>query len=497
MPFAPTAGLVGRAALAVEVNRREYVEPEKGDAVKRLLVILTVLVLGLSGCGSDGDTANTTSTADDTTATSSSDETTTTSGTTTPDGAVQFVDVYFVQGNGYATAVATAIPATAEVATGAIRALISGPTPAQMEAGLSSSVPTDTRLLGLTIEDGLARIDLSKEFEAGGGTFSMTARLAQVVYTLTAFSTVDEVEFLLEGTPVTVFSSEGLILDGPVSRLDYLAALPMSPTVLDSVELWEQADLPDVSGLGPDVRRVVLVAEDDVLNVRLAAGVDNEIIGMLAPGTTIRLTGPQREVGESTWFEIVTPAGAGWVNSRFLAEIIDDADFASDGRVLDLLDRLSAVLDAEGDLNEFVSERGLYVSYHAAPILFTPAQLEGILTDPTTYKWPSNALDVNDPSQAAEIPDRTFAEAIGWSFVSTWDDPDRTFALDEALGGGNGRPPEFAIWPMLQGFHFVSILDPGDNPDFDGLDWTLWHVSIDYEDNEPVVVGLTYDEWSP
>ena len=231
MPFAPTPGLVGRAESAVEVNRRENVEPEKGDAVKRLLVILTILVLGLSGCGSNDDTANTTSTADDTTATSSSDGTTTTSGTTTSEGAIQFVDLYFVQGNGYATAVATAIPVTAEVATGAIQALISGPTPAQMEAGLSSSVPTDTRLLGLTIEDGLARIDLSKEFEAGGGTFSMTARLAQVVYTLTAFSTVDEVEFLLEGTPVTVFSSEGLILDGPVSRLDYLAALPMSPTV--------------------------------------------------------------------------------------------------------------------------------------------------------------------------------------------------------------------------------------------------------------------------
>jgi len=466
--------------------------------MKRLLVVLTVLVLGLSGCGSDDDATDTTSTTDDTTTSSSTDGTTTTSGTTTTvTGSTQFVDVYFVQGNGYATAVATAIPATPEVATGAIQALISGPTPAQAEAGLSSSVPTDTRLLGLTIEDGLARIDLSSEFEAGGGTFSMTSRLGQVVYTLTAFSTVDEVEFLLEGTPVTVFSSEGLVLDGPVSRADYLAALPLTATVLDSVELWEQSDLPDVSGLGPDVRRVVLVAEDDVLNVRLAAGADNEIIGMLAPGTLIGLTGPQVDVGQSTWVEIVTPAGAGWVNGRFLAEVIDDAVFAADARVIELLDRLSAVLDAEGDLNEFMSDRGLFVSYHAAPIRFTPDQLENILTDPTTYKWPSAAMDMTDPSQAAEVPGRTFAEAVGWSFVSTWDDPDRTFTFDEALSGGNGRPPEFAIWPMLQGFHFVSVLDPGDNPEFDGLDWTLWHVSIDYEDNKPVVVGMTYDEWSP
>ena len=469
--------------------------------MKRLLVILAIVALVLSGCSSGDDTADTTGTTGDTTITSSSDETTPTSETSpTPpssEGETQFVDVYFVQGNGYATAVVTAIPATPQVATGAIEALISGPTQAQVEAGLSSSVPTDTRLLGLTIEDGLARVDFSGEFEAGGGTFSMTARLAQVVYTLTAFATVDEVEFLLEGTPVTVFSSEGLVLDGPVTRDDYLAALPMSAVVSGVAELWEQADLPDVSGFGPDVRRVVLVADNDVLNVRLAAGPGNEIIGMLAPGTMIRLTGPQRAVGESTWVEIVTPAGAGWVNGRFLAEVVDDAEFAADGRVLDLLDRMSKVLDAEGDLNEFMSERGLYVSYHSAPIRFTPAQLEGILTDPTTYKWPSNALDVNDPSQAAEIPSRTFAEAVGWSFVSTWDDPDRIVSIDEALSGGNGRPADFAIWPELQGFHFVSVLDPGDNPEFDGLDWTMWHVSIDYEDGEPVVVGMTYDEWSP
>jgi len=132
VPFAPTDSLDDTSPLAVEVDRRENVEPEKGHAMKRLLIILTILVLGLTGCGSDDDTSNTTSTVDDTTSTSPLDGTTTTSGTATPGSATQFVDVYFVQGNGYATAVATAIPATPQLATGAIQALISGPSPAQV-----------------------------------------------------------------------------------------------------------------------------------------------------------------------------------------------------------------------------------------------------------------------------------------------------------------------------------------------------------------------------
>jgi hypothetical protein len=51
-------------------------------------------------------------------------------------------------------------------------------------------------------------------------------RLAQVVYTLTQFPTVEGVKFELDGEPVTVFSGEGVILDAPVDRTDYADQLP-------------------------------------------------------------------------------------------------------------------------------------------------------------------------------------------------------------------------------------------------------------------------------
>jgi hypothetical protein len=72
--------------------------------------------------------------------------------------------------------------------------------------------------LGLTITNGVATVNLSREFgqrreRIGAG------RLAKVVYTLTQFSTVKSVTFELDDIqPVTTFSGEGVVLDHPVGR---------------------------------------------------------------------------------------------------------------------------------------------------------------------------------------------------------------------------------------------------------------------------------------
>lgn len=75
-------------------------------------------------------------------------------------------------------------------------------------------------MLGINVEDGVATVDLSGEFDDGGGTASMRARLAQLVYTVTRFPTIDAVALQLDGAPVEVLSSEGLVLDSPQARDD-------------------------------------------------------------------------------------------------------------------------------------------------------------------------------------------------------------------------------------------------------------------------------------
>jgi spore germination protein GerM len=135
------------------------------------------------------------------------------------------LEVWFARDDGLVAVRRTHRP-TRRVATAAIDALLAGPTAKEREAGLVSAVPGGTRLLGIGIRDGIATVDLTSEYQSGGGSHSMQLRLGQVVYTLTQFPTVQKVRFLLDGEPVNVFSSEGIVLEHPVGRSDYVNLLP-------------------------------------------------------------------------------------------------------------------------------------------------------------------------------------------------------------------------------------------------------------------------------
>ncbi len=98
--------------------------------------------------------------------------------------------------------------------------LLEGPTDSERAAGLHTEIPDGTTLLDVKLADGLATVDLSRDFERGGGSLSMTARLAQVIFTATQFDNVDEVLFWLDGAPVEYLGGEGLVLSDPLQRRD-------------------------------------------------------------------------------------------------------------------------------------------------------------------------------------------------------------------------------------------------------------------------------------
>lgn len=102
-----------------------------------------------------------------------------------------------------------------------MRDLLAGPAEAEAELGMGTAIPDGTELLGLDIDGGVATVDLSGSFDDGGGSASMQARVAQVVYTLTQFPTVDEVVFHMDGEPVEALGGEGLVLDRPQRRKDH------------------------------------------------------------------------------------------------------------------------------------------------------------------------------------------------------------------------------------------------------------------------------------
>lgn len=260
---------------------------------------------------------------------------------------------------------------------------------------------------------------------------------------------------------------------------------------------WQQEDLPHVVGVAPvQLAQVALVDRQDVLNARLSPGVDSEVYVGLVPEVTVILTGAEEVVSGSVWSEIDTYVGPLWVNSHFLAAFVARDVFRDDSRVADLIERFAEIIANRGDLRPVVSRRGLYVSHHDAPRRFRASTLETILSDPTTYFWASTGASASE-IESSGAPGRTFTEEVADSFVGAYGESDTVTTINEPITGGNGRLAADAIPFELQLFNYVGVHDPGDDPQFDGLDWTTWYVSIDYENGSPVIVALTLDQWSP
>jgi hypothetical protein len=159
------------------------------------------------------------------------------------------VSVYYLHGKKLAPA-HRGVTAPGTVA-GAVRALLAAPTAAEARAGWTSAIPAGTALRGVSVHGGVATIDLTGRYAAGGGSLPMHERLAQVVFTATRFPTVKQVVFQLDGRTVTVFGDERIKLTHPVGRSAFEgyspAVLVESPvigdTVRDPLRVWGSADV--------------------------------------------------------------------------------------------------------------------------------------------------------------------------------------------------------------------------------------------------------------
>ncbi len=199
-------------------------------------------------------TAVTTTTPVDTTAATTTTGVATTTTATPPGDGVAVAKVYFLAATEEPNTEGPHLAAVARPLLGSggsadllavvLGSLLEGPLvedPSLEE--LSSGIPQNVELLGVTVDEGVAAVDLTPAFAEGGGTFAMMSRLAQVVFTATQFPDVDAVSFLIDGEPVEVFSAEGIVLDGPQTREDYYdAVLPL--VFLDSPAAGQSVSTP-------------------------------------------------------------------------------------------------------------------------------------------------------------------------------------------------------------------------------------------------------------
>lgn len=125
-----------------------------------------------------------------------------------------------------------------------VRESLYGLTPSETEIGLTTAIPEGSELQSISVDNGIATVDVTSEFDDGGGSFTMRARLAQLVYTVTAYDpTITGVRLLLDGEPVEVFSAEGIVLDNPMTREGFEDLLPGILVESPGYEAWVRPPL--------------------------------------------------------------------------------------------------------------------------------------------------------------------------------------------------------------------------------------------------------------
>lgn len=96
-----------------------------------------------------------------------------------------------------------------------IENLLKGPTAAEKAKGVYSEIPQGTRLISLEETPNKIVINLSGDFEQGGGTDGLYKRLYQLIKTANK-NTVLDVYLYINGKQADVIGGEGIMLNQPL-----------------------------------------------------------------------------------------------------------------------------------------------------------------------------------------------------------------------------------------------------------------------------------------
>ena len=103
--------------------------------------------------------------------------------------------------------------------TAAMKSLLTG----TKEKGQTNVIPKKAKLRSVTVKDGVATVDFSKELEQNfsGGSTGEEMLIGSIVNTLTDFAEVEKVQILIEGASVETLSGH-MDLSEPLTRMTEL-----------------------------------------------------------------------------------------------------------------------------------------------------------------------------------------------------------------------------------------------------------------------------------
>jgi spore germination protein GerM len=98
----------------------------------------------------------------------------------------------------------------------ALNILLKGPSIKENSQGIYSEIPKGTKLRSISKNNGKLYIDLSEDFEQGGGTDSLYKRLYQLIKTVNK-NTNEDVYLKIEGREADVIGGEGIMINQPLT----------------------------------------------------------------------------------------------------------------------------------------------------------------------------------------------------------------------------------------------------------------------------------------
>ncbi len=134
----------------------------------------------------------------------------------------QIVNVFFIAHNENGEEVYRAvkreyIPEYGSQLKYAVKSLINGPTEKEKKAGVYTEIPSGTRLISLTESPSRVVINLTSDFENGGGTDGIYKRLFQLIKTVKINSNLP-LYLQLDGKQIDVIGGEGVMINQPLSE---------------------------------------------------------------------------------------------------------------------------------------------------------------------------------------------------------------------------------------------------------------------------------------
>ena len=113
------------------------------------------------------------------------------------------------------------IPVSESPMQDAINVLLAGPSADEIGRGIINLIPQNTRLITAAVRGNTAYLNFSEDFLFNTfGVEGYVAQLRQIVWTVTEFQNVRDVQFLIEGRRLD-YLGEGIWIGSPISRQSF------------------------------------------------------------------------------------------------------------------------------------------------------------------------------------------------------------------------------------------------------------------------------------